>query len=56
MYSNVTSLPVTGAGSTAFMAAMTGHLIIALLLASLCALTTALLMWQRTDDDFEEES
>jgi hypothetical protein len=56
MYSSVTSLPVTGAGSTAFMAAMTGHLIIALMLASICAFTTALLMLQRQDDDLEEES
>lgn len=45
--SGVTSLPLTGVGTTAAMAAMSGHVMVALLLASLCAFTTGLLMLQR---------
>lgn len=53
--STVTALPVTGSGSTALMAAMGGHVIVALILASICACMTGLLILQNPaleeDDD-----
>lgn len=53
--SPVTSLPVTGTGSSALLAVASGHITIALVLASICALTTGLLMLQRPEEDFEED-
>ena len=49
--SSVAALPVTGAGSTALMAAMNGHVIVALILASLSAFMTGILMLQRPEEE-----
>jgi hypothetical protein len=49
--SSVAALPVTGAGSTALVAAMNGHVIVALVLASICAFMTGILMLQQPEEE-----